>query len=402
MKNFEAVELALEDFKRGKMIVVVDNEERENEGDLMMAAELVRAEDITFMAREGRGLICAPLSQDIASRLNLNLMEKKNGSIHETAFTISVDAIGTGTGISSESRAKTVRALANEFARAEDFLRPGHIFPLIARDGGVLERPGHTEATVDLCRLSGLREVGLICEIVGDDGSMLRGKDLVDYAAKHQLRFLAIDQLILYIKEKRRLLHKTTEIDFPNEFGHFKMHLFENQHGEHHFALSLGDLRDDGDGLMLRVHSECLTGDIFGSKRCDCGEQLNQSMKKISEAGKGLLIYLRQEGRGIGFVNKIKAYKLQEKGFDTVSANQELGFESDLRDFTFAVDILNDLGIKKVRLMTNNLSKLSALRESGIEVLERISIDTVPTEFNKGYLQTKRDKLGHFVLNHKH
>jgi 3,4-dihydroxy 2-butanone 4-phosphate synthase / GTP cyclohydrolase II len=402
MKNFEAVEQALDDFKRGKMIVVVDNEERENEGDLMMAAELVRSEDITFMAREGRGLICAPLSTEIASRLNLNLMEKRNGSIHETAFTISVDAIGTGTGISSDSRAKTVRALANEFARAEDFLRPGHIFPLIARDGGVLERPGHTEATVDLCKLAGLKEVGLICEIVGDDGSMLRGQELQDYAVKHQLKFLAIDQLILYIKEKKRLLHKTSEIDFPNDFGHFRLHLFENQMSEHHFALSLGDLKESHEGILLRIHSECLTGDVFGSMRCDCGDQLTMSMREIAKAGKGLLIYLKQEGRGIGFVNKIKAYKLQEKGFDTVSANHELGFEADLRDFTPAIDILDDLGVKKVKLLTNNLNKVNALRAKGIEVIERLSIDIEPSEHNRNYLQTKRDKLGHFVLNQIH
>tara|TARA_Y100001970_G_scaffold290756_1_gene425618 strand:+ start:564 stop:1772 length:1209 start_codon:yes stop_codon:yes gene_type:complete len=398
---FDSIESALADIKAGKMVIVVDDESRENEGDFIMAAEHITAEAINFMACEGRGLICVPITEERAEELELDLMIRSNKSLHQTAFTVSVDFVGSGTGISAEDRAKTVKSIVNEDTKPEELLRPGHIFPLIAKPGGVLVRDGHTEAAVDLAQLAGLNPSGVICEISNPDGSMARQDMLLKVAKKFDLKIITIKDLIQYRRKTELFIEKKTSIPFPCEKGDFELFSFKSKlNNEHHLAFVKGDLEDIDEPLLVRVHSECFTGDIFGSKRCDCGDQLSKSMEVIEEKGKGLIIYLRQEGRGIGLENKIKAYELQDKGFDTISANHKLGFEEDLREYSFAAQILKFFNIKKINLLTNNPLKVSGLKESGIDVVTKTPIEVFPNENNLKYLEAKRDKMGHQILNH--
>jgi len=404
--KFDSIEDAILDIKKGKIVIVVDDEDRENEGDFVMAAEKVTPEAINFMATHGRGLICAPIASKRAKELQLELMIKSNDALHGTAFTVSVDSINAGTGISAADRAKTIEALINPSTRVEELLRPGHIFPLIAKDGGVLIRNGHTEAAVDLAQLAGLKGAGVICEIQNEDGSMARVKELSKIAQKFNLKLITIKDLVNYRIKNEVFINETVAINFPNEFGDFKLHMFENSldKKEQHLALVKGDLNNEVDErpVLVRIHSECFTGDLFGSKRCDCGDQLKKSMMMIQEEGRGILIYLKQEGRGIGLLNKIKAYDLQDKGYDTVTANHKLGFEADLRQYGFAAQILKKFGVKKIKLLTNNPWKLLDLLKFGIEISQRISVEVEPNELNLHYLETKRDKLGHIILGKIH
>ena len=404
--KFDKIEDAVEDIKKGKIVIVVDDEDRENEGDFVMAAEKVTPESINFMATHGRGLICTPITEKRAKELNLNLMIGKNLSLHETAFTISVDSVDSGTGISAVDRSKTIEAIVNPGTRPDELLRPGHIFPLIAKDGGVLVRDGHTEAAVDLSKLAGLKGAGVICEISSEDGSMARTDELYKLSKKFDLKLITIKDLIEYRIKKEVFIKETSSIDFPNEFGDFKLNMFENIYNpsDHHLAMIKGDVNNEvnGKSVLVRIHSECFTGDIFGSKRCDCGGQLKKSMEMIEKEGRGILIYLKQEGRGIGLINKIRAYDLQDKGYDTVDANHKLGFKSDLRDYSFAAQILKRLGVQKIRLLTNNPDKLMGILKYGIEISEKISLEIQPNEKNLHYLKTKRDKMGHTILNNLH
>ncbi len=396
MKDFALIEEAIEDIKAGKMVVVVDDEDRENEGDLIMAAEKVTPEAINFMVKYARGLVCAPLTKSRAKELDLNLMVKENDSVHHTAFTVSIDAAKGGTGISAADRALTLLELVNPQTKPSDLLRPGHIFPLIARDGGVLERTGHTEASVDLCRLADLAPVGVICEIMAEDGSMLRGEGLDEFCRTFNLKKITIESLVNYRKKKAEYKLKTEQIKLPTKFGDFDLHLFEKGL-EHHVAIS-----KDFSGIpLVRMHSECFTGDIFGSSRCDCGEQLQGALERINLEG-GVILYLRQEGRGIGLPNKIRAYALQDQGYDTVEANHQLGFEADLRRYDIAAQMLKELGINQVRLLTNNPVKISELEKHGIEVVERVSLSFEPNDHNKKYLLTKKTKMNHFLGDHLH
>jgi 3,4-dihydroxy 2-butanone 4-phosphate synthase/GTP cyclohydrolase II len=404
--KFDSIEDAILDIKKGKIVIVVDDEDRENEGDFVMAAEKVTSEAINFMATHGRGLICAPISSKRSKELQLDLMIKSNDSLHGTAFTVSVDSINAGTGISAADRAKTIEALINPSTRVEELLRPGHVFPLIAKDGGVLIRNGHTEAAVDLAILAGLKGAGVICEIQNEDGSMARVKDLSKIAQKFDLKLITIKDLVNYRIKNEIFITETVAINFPNEFGTFKLHMFENilDKKEQHLSLIKGEINNEVDErpVLVRIHSECFTGDLFGSKRCDCGDQLKKSMKMIEEEGRGILIYLKQEGRGIGLLNKIKAYDLQDKGYDTVTANHKLGFEADLRQYGFAAQILKKFGVRKIKLLTNNPGKLLDLLKFGIEISQRVSLEVEPNELNLHYLQTKRDKLGHIILGKIH
>lgn len=404
--KFDKIEDAVEDIKKGKIVIVVDDEDRENEGDFIMAAEKVTPESINFMATHGRGLICTPITEKRAKELNLNLMIGKNLSLHETAFTISVDSVDSGTGISAVDRSKTIEAIVNPGTRPDELLRPGHIFPLIAKDGGVLVRDGHTEAAVDLSKLAGLKGAGVICEISSEDGSMARTDELYKLSKKFDLKLITIKDLIEYRIKNEIFIKETSSIDFPNEFGDFKLNMFENKYNpnDHHLAMVKGDVNNEvnGKSVLVRIHSECFTGDIFGSKRCDCGGQLKKSMEMIEKEGRGILIYLKQEGRGIGLINKIRAYDLQDKGYDTVDANHKLGFKSDLRDYSFAAQILKRLGVQKIRLLTNNPDKLMGILKYGIEISEKISLEIQPNEKNLHYLKTKRDKMGHTILNNLH
>jgi 3,4-dihydroxy 2-butanone 4-phosphate synthase/GTP cyclohydrolase II len=392
--KFDSIEDAILDIKKGKIVIVVDDEDRENEGDFVMAAEKVTPEAINFMATHGRGLICAPISSKRAKELQLELMIKSNDALHGTAFTVSVDSINAGTGISAQDRAKTIEALINPSTRIEELLRPGHIFPLIAKDGGVLIRNGHTEAAVDLAQLAGLKGAGVICEIQNEDGSMARVKELSKIAQKFNLKLITIKDLVNYRIKNEVFINETVAINFPNEFGTFKLHMFENSldKKEQHLALVKGEVNNEVDErpVLVRIHSECFTGDLFGSKRCDCGDQLKKSMRLMEEEGRGILIYLKQEGRGIGLLNKIKAYDLQDKGYDTVTANHKLGFEADLRQYGFAAQILKKFGVKKIKLLTNNPGKLLDLLKFGIEISQRISVEVEPNELNLHYLETKR------------
>ncbi len=396
MKEFALIEEAIEDIKAGKMVVVVDDEDRENEGDLIMAAEKVTPEAINFMVKYARGLVCAPLTKTRAKELDLNLMVRENDSVHHTAFTVSIDAAKGGTGISASDRALTLQELVDPKTKPSDLLRPGHIFPLIARDGGVLERTGHTEASVDLCRLAGLAPVGVICEIMAEDGSMLRGDGLDEFCRTFNLKKITIESLVNYRKKKTSEKLKTEQIKLPTKFGEFDLHLFEKGL-EHHVAIS-----KEFEGVpLVRMHSECFTGDIFGSSRCDCGEQLHGALERINAEG-GVILYLRQEGRGIGLPNKIKAYALQDQGLDTVEANHQLGFEADLRRYDIAAQMLKELGITRVRLLTNNPAKISELEKHGIEVVERVALSFEPNDYNKKYLYTKKTKMNHFLGDHLH
>jgi 3,4-dihydroxy 2-butanone 4-phosphate synthase/GTP cyclohydrolase II len=386
--KFHSIPEAIEDIKAGKMVIILDDEDRENEGDLMMAADLITPEDVHFMAKYGRGLICTPLTKTRAEQLNLPLMVDQNNSSHHTAFTISVDAMNGGTGISAKDRALTVKLLASDGVTQEDFMRPGHIFPLIAKSGGVMERPGHTEAAVDLSILAGRSPVGVICEILDDDGTMARRDRLFEMANEWDLKIITIKDLIDYKKDH------IVKTKLPTKYGDFEIMLFD-QDGQEHVAL----MKDNGESKtpMVRVHSECLTGDLFGSLRCDCGAQLQKSLEKINEYGRGAVIYLRQEGRGIGLANKLKAYQWQDKGLDTIEANHQLGLESDLRSYEKAGQILKTLGWSKIQLITNNPNKIEQLQNLDIEIEQRLPLEVSPNKVNFGYLLAKQQKMGHFL-----
>jgi 3,4-dihydroxy 2-butanone 4-phosphate synthase/GTP cyclohydrolase II len=400
MHKFNTIEEAIEDYREGKILIVCDDEDRENEGDLIMSAIKVTPEKINFMAKYGRGLVCVPMTQERLNELDLQPMVQRNTAIHGTQFTVSVDAAkNIGTGISAYDRAQTIKVLVDPDARPADLARPGHIFPLRAEKGGVLSRAGHTEAVVDMARLAGLYPAGVLCEIMDDDGNMARVPQLMKMAQKHQLTIATVRDLIEYRRRTEKLVRRIATTKFPTKFGNFILHLYESSIDEHHhLAVVKGDLRT-GEPVIVRVHSQCLTGDIFGSLRCDCGDQLGKAMEIIEKEGRGALLYMRQEGRGIGLSNKILAYQLQDNGRDTVEANEELGFKPDLRDYGIGAQILSDLGIKKIKLLTNNPKKIVGLKGYDLEIVERLSIEICPNEVNAHYLETKRDKLGHLILN---
>ncbi len=396
---FDNFEGAIEDYKNGKMVILVDDENRENEGDFVMAAEKVTAEKINFMTIHGRGLICAPLSSKIIKELNLLPMVEDNRDPNNTAFTESVDAVGGGvtTGISAADRSFTISALVDENSKADSLRRPGHIFPLEAKDGGVLVRAGHTEGAIDLARLAGLKEGGVICEIMNEDGTMARLLELRVLAKKHEMKIISIEQIIAYLQKNKKLVEKTAEAKLPTEYGDFKVVVYKGEYDNlEHVALIKGDVAGK-ENVLVRVHSECLTGDIFMSKRCDCGNQLHKALELIEKEGSGVMLYMRQEGRGIGLINKIHAYKLQDSGLDTVEANEELGFKADLRDYGIGAQILKDIGLTSIKLLTNNPRKVVGLEGYGLKITSREEIITGVCEHNKFYLGTKRDKLGHIL-----
>jgi 3,4-dihydroxy 2-butanone 4-phosphate synthase/GTP cyclohydrolase II len=395
--EFSNIQEAIEDLRDGKMIIVVDDEDRENEGDFVMAAEKVTPDDVNFMAKHGRGLICVAITKECAERLDLPMMAEKNTSKLGTAFTVSVDAAkGTTTGISAQDRAVTIKALADPESKPNDFRRPGHVFPLIAETGGVLVRAGHTEAVVDLMRLAGLREAGVLCEIMSEDGTMARVPELADIAKRFGIKMVTIADLIKHRRLTEKLVERVASAVLPTEYGVFTAYGYETKvEANPYIALVMGDV-SDGEPTLVRIHSGCLTGDVLHSLRCDCRQQLDLALRKIAEAGKGVLLYIyHHEGRGIGLVNKLKAYSLQDHGADTVEANEMLGFPPDMRDYSIGAQILVDLGLKKIRLMTNNPAKYAALRGYDLEIVERVPLITEPTPANKRYLETKRDKMGH-------
>lgn len=398
----DSIASAIEDIKKGKLVIVVDDEDRENEGDFITAAENVTPEIINFMSIHGRGLICASITEERCQQLNLQPMVSDNTSIHETAFTVSVDLIGNGctTGISAQDRSKTIHALINKNTKPEDLGRPGHIFPLKAKNGGVLRRAGHTEATIDLAVLAGMQPAGVLVEIMNEDGSMARLPQLMEIAQKFSLKIISIKDLIEYRLKNESLVKEEVRVEMPTRYGNFELISFtQSNSGEHHLALKKGDWEND-EAIMVRVHSSCMTGDILGSLRCDCGEQLHQSLRMIEKEGKGLLLYMNQEGRGIGLINKLKAYKLQQEGLDTVEANLKLGFGMDERDYGIGAQILRNLGISKMKLITNNPRKRAGINGYGLEVVSTVPLEMTPNDYNKKYLMTKRDKLGHDILNH--
>lgn len=394
--KFNRISEAIDDLKKGKMIIVVDDEGRENEGDLIIPAEVVTGESINFMIKYAKGLVCVPIEEEIAKTLKLNPMVENNTDNHETAFTVSVDHVDTDTGISAFERAHTVKRLITSNEPLE-FRRPGHIFPLIAKKGGVLERNGHTEAGVDLAKLSGFKGAAVICEIVKDDGTMARRDDLFEFAKEHNLKIVTIEKLIEYRLKNEISIIKETEANLPTKYGEFKIIAFSEKKTERcHLALVKGNI-DRCENVLVRVHSECLTGDALGSKKCDCGEQYDASMKMIAEEGCGVLLYMKQEGRGIGLLNKLKAYALQDKGFDTVDANRELGFEDDLRDYKASADMLKYLGINRIRLITNNPEKIDGLIKHGIEITERVPIEMNANKYDMRYLKTKKLRMNHIL-----
>lgn len=394
---FNNIEEAIEEIKEGKFIIVVDDEDRENEGDIVIAADKITAEAVNFMAKYARGLICMPIDKDIAESLKFKPMTEKNTDNHETAFTVSIDYIDTDTGISAFERAETIRAAVNPEAKAEDFRRPGHIFPLIAKEGGVLSRKGHTEAAVDLAKLAGFKGAGVICEIMKDNGEMARVPDLKEFAKLHNLKIITVEQIIKYRKIHEKLVERVTAAKLPTKYGEFKVYGYINKETkEEHLALVKGNIKN-GENILTRIHSKCLTGDALGSRRCDCGEQYEEAMKRIEKEGQGVLVYMSQEGRGIGLLNKLKAYKLQDEGLDTVEANLALGFKEDLREYNEAKDILEDLGVKSVRLMTNNPSKIEKLKVAGIKIIKRVPIQIAYNKDDKLYLKTKKNKMGHLL-----
>ncbi len=394
---FNTIEEAVEDIRAGKMIVVIDDPDRENEGDLICAAEYATLENVNFMASRAKGLICMPMSKALTEKLNLNQMVENNTDNHATAFTVSIDHVSTTTGISALERSVTAMKAVEEDARPEDFRRPGHMFPLEAKPGGVLERMGHTEATVDLMRIAGLKECGLCCEIMREDGTMMRTTELIDFAMEHKLKIISVADLIYYRRHHEVLVERVTEADMPTKYGNFTAYGYVNKiNGEHHLALVKGNVAVP-EPVLCRVHSECLTGDAFGSLRCDCGEQLAEAMRRIEKAGRGVVLYMRQEGRGIGLINKLKAYHLQDGGMDTVEANLALGFKADLRDYGIGAEILADLGIRNIVLMTNNPMKIRGLEGYGLRIVDRQPIEMTCNERNEFYMYTKYKKMGHML-----
>ena len=396
MFKFNTIEEAIEDIKNGKIIIVVDDEDRENEGDLIMAAEKVTTETMNFIVTYAKGLVCLPADASMINRLNLPQMVENNTDNHCTAFTVAIDHVDTTTGISAEERAYTVRKFADETSKPEDFRRPGHMFPLLAKPGGVLERNGHTEATVDLMKLAGLKPAGICCEIIKDDGTMARLDDLIEFSKKHNLKLISIAELAEYIRANSFPLRKAVSTKLMTKYGEFNINGYVDNEGREHLALYMGDI-SNGEPVLCRVHSECLTGDALGSAKCDCGQQYDEAMKRIAKEGRGALLYMRQEGRGIGLINKLKAYELQRQGMDTVEANLALGFPEDMRKYDKAAEILRDLGINRVRLMTNNPDKIHKLQELGIEITERVPIIVHHSHSADFYMHTKQEKMGHLL-----
>lgn len=395
--KFSSIEEGINDLKQGKMIIVVDDEGRENEGDLVIPAEIATGENINFMIKHARGLLCAPIEEELAKKLNIYPMVEKNTDNHETAFTVSVDYKGTTTGISAYERAETIKMLT-ESNNPLDFRRPGHVFPLIAKKNGVFERKGHTEASIDLAKLAGYKGAAAICEIVKDDGHMARRDDLFEFAKKHNLKIVTIEDLVKYRLENESIVTKEAEAKLPTRYGEFKVVAFKEKNTDKcHLALIKGDIKAQNKPVLVRIHSECLTGDALGSQKCDCGEQYDKSMRMIAEEGCGILLYMKQEGRGIGILNKLKAYALQDEGMDTVDANLALGFDEDLRDYRASADMLDYFGINKIKLITNNPAKIDGIIKYGVEVVERVPIEMKSNKYDAFYLKTKKEKMNHLL-----